>query len=85
MTKVTRLYPVPELVRDFRFPFSVSSLYSGRCKGRYPWLTRKGPDGRDSQILWVIEEEFKKYAAVKRTRFELPASMGVEVMEGWEH
>lgn len=85
MSTVTRLHPVPLLVLENTFPFALGSLYSGKSKGRYPWLTRKGPDGQDSQILWVIEAEFKKFAKAKRIRFELPESLGVEVMEGWEH
>lgn len=47
------------------FPFTVNTLYSGRVRGRYPWLQREGPDGQRGKFLWVDMRAFDIWAANK--------------------
>lgn len=34
-------------------PFELGTLYNGHAKGRFPFLSRVGPEGRKTRELWV--------------------------------
>ncbi len=34
-------------------PFSIQTIYNGHRHGRWPWLSRMGPNGRRTRKLWV--------------------------------
>ena len=82
---VTRLIPLPGLLLESRFPYSTTTVYSGNSRGKYQWLTRRGPDGRLGRILWVIENSFNEFARNRGMSYQLPDDgRAVEVVEGWE-
>lgn len=62
-------YPVNHL--DSHFPFSVTTLYSGHCRGSYPWLTRVGPDGHRGRILWILVGEFNLFCLARGIKYQL--------------
>lgn len=41
---------------------SPGSLYSGKSRGRYPFLTRTGPEGRQGRDLWIDVQAFNAWA-----------------------
>jgi hypothetical protein len=82
----TRLYPLAMLFLDHRFLWSLSTIYSGRSRGRYPWLTKRQPNGRMGRALWVVEHEFNAFAANRGIKFRVPLDgNAVTVAEGWQH
>lgn len=48
-------------VRHF-IPLELESLYKGRCAGRLSWLTRENPEGRRDRSLWVLVDEYDRWA-----------------------
>lgn len=52
MSRSRRLIPVWLVVRDDLLPLHPNSYARGKCLGRYPWLTRRGPLGPSGR-LWV--------------------------------
>lgn len=74
-----QLIPMSEL--KGKFPFAPSTLYTGKSLGRYPWLTRHGPDGERGRYLWVDTAKFDEWAAAKGTSFRFHP----QVKEGGQH
>jgi hypothetical protein len=66
------LIPVPLLGGSF--PFSISTLYSGHSRGRYPWLRREGPDGERGKFLWVDTVAFDEWASNKGKAYRFHSS-----------
>lgn len=56
---------------DSSFPYTPGTLYVGRSLGRYPWLTREGPNGRRGRRLWVDAIHFNAWAAERGLKFRL--------------
>lgn len=50
-------------------PFASQTLYNGHRRGRYPWLTRNGPDGRRTRDLWVDLEKLRAWADARGYEF----------------
>jgi hypothetical protein len=73
---MTRLIPTSAL--DSRFPFASSTLHSGKSRGRYPWLTRHGPDGHRGRILWILVDDFNQFCRDRGIKYQLE-------MEGRQH
>lgn len=48
---------------DSSFPYTPGTLYVGRSKGLYPWLTRKGPSGRRGGYPWIDVLQFNNRIA----------------------
>ena len=42
---------------DCRFPLALSTLYTGKARGRYNWITRRG------KRLWIDPSGFNEWAA----------------------
>ena len=73
---MTRLIPTSEL--DSTFPFLPATLYSGKSRGRYKWLTRVGPDGHRGRLLWILVDEFNQFCRDRGLKYQLNG-------EGWQH
>lgn len=56
---------------DSSFPYTPGTLYVGRSLGRYPWLTREGPNGRRGRYLWIDAGHFNAWAAERGLKFRL--------------
>jgi hypothetical protein len=83
---VTRLYPLPVALTEARFPIAMTTIYSGRSRGTYDWLTRRGPDGLIGKILWIDVGRFNEYARKRGMPYQLPEDeYVVRVKEGWQH
>ena len=66
----TQLRPLSHVQGDL--PFTLSTLYSGFTRGRYPWLRKRGPDGHQGRNLWVDVSRFNLWAEHRglKTRIE---------------
>ena len=54
------LLPLHEVQSDL--PFTLATVYSGFARGRYPWLSKHGPDGHVGRNLWVDVPRFNIWA-----------------------
>lgn len=68
-----RTHLIPLSAVDYRFPFTVASVYSGHSKGRYGWLTRVGPNGRIGKILWIDIPAFNKFCHDTGRKYRITA------------
>lgn len=56
---------------DSHFPFSIATLYTGRSRGRYSWLTRQGPDGHRGRFLWIDVDAFNQWCQLRGYKYQL--------------
>lgn len=56
---------------DSDFPFSIATLYSGKSRGRYDFLTHVGPTGMVTRRLWIDVDKFNRYAMGTGRKYRL--------------
>jgi hypothetical protein len=74
MSNTINLRSLPSVQHDL--PYSLSSLYSGHARGRYPWLGRLDPDGRQSSMLWVNVQSYNDWAAARGLKSTIAVTGG---------
>lgn len=48
---------VKEALRADAIPAAFDTVYENKKNGRWPWLTRVGPSGRQGRDLWVMVDD----------------------------
>ena len=68
---------LPVQAVDADFPSSLSSIYSGNSRKRYPWLTRNGADGHRGRLLWIKVSDFNLWCLNRGVKYQLQVRSGI--------